>query len=110
MAPSYGTPDAWTTAVVRGVALSRAFPADIVRAVMTGRESPDRPRGDDGPAPPNSGLGMTALSYLVAGILVWGLIGWLVDRWLDTGGIATGIGVVLGAAGGVYLIVRRLGA
>ena len=77
---------------------------------MTGRESPDRPHGDDGPPPPNSGVGMTALSYLIAGILVWGLLGWLVDRWLDTGGIATGVGVVLGAAGGVYLIVRRLGA
>ena len=76
---------------------------------MTGQEPPGKPH-DDGPAPPNSGLGMTALSYLVAGILVWGLIGWLVDRWLDTGGIATGVGVVLGAAGGVYLIVRRLGA
>jgi ATP synthase protein I len=77
---------------------------------MTGQEPPGRPHADDGPSPPNSGLGMTALSYLVAGILVWGLIGWLVDRWLDAGGIATGIGVVLGAAGGVYLIVRRLGA
>ncbi len=77
---------------------------------MTGQEPPGKPHDDDGPAPLNSGLGMTALSYLVAGILVWGLIGWLVDRWLDTGGIATGIGVVLGAAGGVYLIVRRLGA
>ena len=77
---------------------------------MTGQESPGKPHGDDGPSPPNSGLGMTALSYLIAGILVWGLIGWLVDRWLDAGGIATGIGVVLGAAGGVYLIVRRLGA
>jgi F0F1-type ATP synthase assembly protein I len=52
---------------------------------------------------------MTALSYLIAGILVWGLIGWLVDQWLGTRGIAAGIGAVLGAAGGVYLIVRRLG-
>ncbi len=77
---------------------------------MTGQEPPGRPHADDGSPPPDSGLGMTALSYLIAGILVWGLIGWLVDRWLDTGGIATGIGVVLGAAGGVYLIVRRLGA
>jgi F0F1-type ATP synthase assembly protein I len=40
---------------------------------------------------------------------VWGFIGWLVDRWLHTGGIATGIGVVLGMAGGIYLVVRRLG-
>ncbi len=53
---------------------------------------------------------MTALSYLIAGMLVWGLIGLLVDRWLDTGGIATGVGVVLGAAGAVYLIARRFGA
>ena len=108
--PSCETPDAWTTAVVRGVPLSFVLPADIVRAVMTGQEPLDKPDGDDGQAPLNSGLGMTALSYLIAGILVWGLIGWLVDRWLDAGGIATGIGVVLGAAGGVYLIVRRLGA
>ena len=34
---------------------------------------------------------------------MWGFIGWLVDRWLETGGIATGIGVVLGVAGGIYL-------
>ena len=53
---------------------------------------------------------MTALSYLIAGMLVWGRIGLLVDRWLGTGGIAIGVGVVLGAAGGVYLIVRRFGA
>ncbi|MEV6596914.1 AtpZ/AtpI family protein [Actinoplanes sp. NPDC051346] len=77
---------------------------------MTGQEPPGKPHGDDSPSPPNSGSGMTALSYLIAGILVWGLVGWLVDRWLGTGGIATGVGVVLGAAGGVYLIVRRLGA
>ena len=108
--PSCETPDAWTTAVVRGVPLSFVLPADIVRAVMTGQEPPSKPRGDDGQNPPDTGMGMTAVSYLLGGMLVWGLIGWLVDRWLDAGGIATGVGVVLGAAGGVYLIVRRLGA
>lgn len=77
---------------------------------MTGQEPPDKPPGDGSPPPPNQSVGMTALSYLLAGMLVWGLIGWLVDRWLDAGGIATGVGVVLGAAGGVYLIVRRMGA
>jgi F0F1-type ATP synthase assembly protein I len=40
---------------------------------------------------------------------VWGFIGWLVDQWLDTGGVVTGIGIVLGMAGGIYLVVRRLG-
>ncbi|GAB3174333.1 hypothetical protein GCM10027259_13870 [Micromonospora palomenae] len=42
-------------------------------------------------------------------MVFWGFIGWLVDQWLDTGGIATGIGVVLGMAGGIILVVRRLG-
>ena len=52
---------------------------------------------------------MTAVSYLIGGIVVWGFVGWLVDRWLHTGGIATALGAVLGAAGGIYLVVRRLG-
>jgi F0F1-type ATP synthase assembly protein I len=74
---------------------------------MTGDRPPHRPRDDD-EAP--SGQGWTAVSYLIGGIAVWGFLGWLVDRWWHTGGIATAIGAVLGAAGGVYLIVRRLGA
>ncbi|GIF36391.1 MULTISPECIES: AtpZ/AtpI family protein [Actinoplanes] len=53
---------------------------------------------------------MTALSYLIAGILSWGGIGWLVDHFVGTKGIFAGIGAILGVAGGVYLIVRRLGA
>lgn len=55
-----------------------------------------------------AGQGWTAVSYLVTGILVWGFVGWLVDGWLETGGIAIAIGTVVGAAGGVYLIARRL--
>jgi ATP synthase protein I len=75
---------------------------------MTGH-SPSEPPRDENDHVPNTNQGMTALSYLIAGILVWGLIGWLVDRWLGTRGIAAGIGAILGAAGAVYLIVRRLG-
>ena len=77
---------------------------------MTGQEPPKNPRGDDGPGPPDLGMGMTAISYLISGMLVWGGIGWLVDHWVGTRGIFAGIGSVLGIAGGVYLIVRRLGA
>jgi hypothetical protein len=51
-----------------------------------------------------------AVSYLIGGMAVWGLVGWLVDRWLNMGGIATAIGVVLGMAGGVYLVARRMGS
>jgi hypothetical protein len=49
------------------------------------------------------------LSYLIAGMAVWGLTGWLVDRWLGLDGLATAAGVLGGAAGGMYLIIRRLG-
>ncbi len=76
---------------------------------MAGQQPSQQPR-DGNDNVPNSNQGMAALSYLIAGMVVWGGVGWLVDRWLGTGGIATGIGAVLGAAGGVYLIVRRLGA
>ena len=76
---------------------------------MTGDHPPQRPRDDD-EAVPGAHQGWTAVSYLIGGILVWGFVGWLIDRWWHTGGIATAIGAVLGAAGGVYLIVRRLGA
>ena len=77
---------------------------------MTGQEPPKNPYGDDGQQPPDTGMGMTAVSYLIAGMLVWGGIGWLVDHWVGTRGIFAGIGAVVGMAGGVYLIVRRLGA
>jgi F0F1-type ATP synthase assembly protein I len=77
---------------------------------MAGQQPPPEPREDDDHLPANSGQGMVALSYLIAGMVVWGGVGWLVDQWLGTKGIAFGIGVVLGGAAGVYLIVRRLGA
>lgn len=65
--------------------------------------------GDDG-VNTGAGRGWTALSYLITGVVVWGVIGWLIDQRFDTGGIATAIGSVVGAAGGVYLIASRFGA
>jgi ATP synthase protein I len=85
------------------------FPTDIFLVVMTGQEPPNKPQGD-GPTPPDMGMGMTAVTYLLAGMLVWGGIGWLVDHWVGTKGIFAGIGAVVGVGSGVYLIVRRLGA
>jgi ATP synthase protein I len=77
---------------------------------MAGQEPPKKPPEEDGPPTPDMGMGMTALSYLIAGMLVWGGIGWLVDHWVGTSGIFTGIGAVVGTGAGIYLIVRRLGA
>lgn len=66
---------------------------------------PGRPSDDQ----PGAGQGWAAMGYLISGILVWGFVGWLVDRWLGLDGIGTGIGSLVGAAGGIYLVIRRVG-
>ncbi|HEX7187914.1 MAG TPA: hypothetical protein VF423_06795 [Actinomycetes bacterium] len=46
------------------------------------------------------------VSYLLAGVIFYGGLGWLVDWWLGTRGFV-GAGIVLGAAGGVWLVWLR---
>jgi F0F1-type ATP synthase assembly protein I len=82
--------------------------AGDIRGSDSMSQPPQRPR-DDGQGT-GADKGWTAVSYLIGGVVAWGLIGWLVDRWLHAGGIATAIGIMLGAAGGVFLIVRRMGS
>ena len=77
---------------------------------MAGQQPPPESPKDDASDPINSGSGIVVISYLITGIVVWGGVGWLIDSWLGTKGIAAGIGAVVGAAAGVYIIVRRLGA
>ncbi|PZM95837.1 MAG: hypothetical protein DIU79_06505 [Actinobacteria bacterium] len=60
---------------------------------------------------PSEGVAGTVVGYLIAGIVGWGVIGWLVERWLGLPkgmGIATGM--IIGAGGAIYLIMKRLGA
>jgi F0F1-type ATP synthase assembly protein I len=71
---------------------------------MTDGQPPKRPDEAAG-----ANMGWTAVGYLLAGMAVWGSIGWLVDQWLVWNGIATAIGIIVGMAGAIYLIVRRLG-
>lgn len=51
---------------------------------------------------------MTALSCLIAGVLVWGGLGWLADHYLGTSFLLP-IGIVLGAGLGCYMIIARFG-
>jgi F0F1-type ATP synthase assembly protein I len=73
---------------------------------MAGDQKPPERRG----ASSAMDVGWTALGYLISGMAFWGFIGWLVDHWLNTHRIAIGVGVVLGAVGGIYLVMRKLGA
>jgi hypothetical protein len=72
---------------------------------MAGDQSPQR-RDESG-----ANVGWAAVGYLLAGIGVWAFVGALVERWL---GLPRGIGImtgmVIGAAGAIYLIVKRLGS
>jgi F0F1-type ATP synthase assembly protein I len=57
----------------------------------------------------NDGDGIAALSYILAGLLLYGGLGWLGDRWLGTSFLLPA-GLILGLALGVYLVVKRYGA
>ena len=52
--------------------------------------------------------GYRILSIMVAGLLVYGGIGWLLDRWLGTSWWLP-IGIVLGVGLGVYYVVVKFG-
>ncbi|MDT9595104.1 hypothetical protein RDV89_18600 [Nocardioides zeae] len=47
-----------------------------------------------------------SFSYLMSGVLVYGLIGWLADRWLGTSFLVA-IGILVGAGLGIYMTFAR---
>ena len=55
------------------------------------------------------GTGWAVTSTLVAGIAVWGGIGYLVDRLVGSDRVFVAFGIVLGAAGGIYIVYQRYG-
>jgi F0F1-type ATP synthase assembly protein I len=51
----------------------------------------------------------TVLAYLISGPLLYGGLGWLVDRWLGTYPVLASIGIVLGVVAATYLVWVRYG-
>ena len=76
---------------------------------MVERSEPDE-TGRDGepfvPAPSGSDDGWAVLCFLLTGFLLYGGIGWALDRWLGTG-VFTPIGILGGGAAAVYLVYVR---
>jgi F0F1-type ATP synthase assembly protein I len=68
----------------------------------------DQPRSQGGEESGGMDLGLRVLSYLISGVLVYGLLGWLGDHYLGTKFLLP-IGIVAGAAFGSYVIIRRFG-
>ena len=56
----------------------------------------------------NPGDGWTVIAYLLSGLLLWGGIGVLLDRWRGTSLFAL-VGMLVGGAGAVYLVYIRYG-
>jgi F0F1-type ATP synthase assembly protein I len=53
--------------------------------------------------------GVTISAYLLSALIVWGGVGWLIDHLAGTGKVFTAIGMVVGAAAGIYLIYLKYG-
>ena len=76
-------------------------------------DSPDsgdsRPRSDE-PARPPSGadVGWGITGTMLSGIIVWGGVGWLLDRWWETR-VFTLVGTLLGLTVAIYLVVVKYG-
>jgi ATP synthase protein I len=56
-----------------------------------------------------SNPGATITSLLISGMLFWGGMGWLVDKWLGTGTVFLPIGLILGLVAALYLVYVRFG-
>ena len=68
--------------------------------------APGKRGGRDGPG--GSDVAWAIIGLLLSGVIAWGGIGWLVDRWLGTN-LFLPVGILVGAAGAFYLIIRRYG-
>ncbi len=55
---------------------------------------------------PQGGDPWHAVGYLVAGVFVYGFVGWLADRWLGTSFLVA-VGIIVGAVLGLYLTWNR---
>jgi ATP synthase protein I len=66
-----------------------------------------RPVADETPLPAR-GAGMTITSYLIAGLMAYGLIGWLIGRAVHLE-ILTAVGMLIGLGISMALIIYRYG-
>jgi F0F1-type ATP synthase assembly protein I len=52
----------------------------------------------------------TVLAYLISGPLLYGGLGWLADRWLETDPVFVLVGILGGMALALYVVWVRYGA
>lgn len=67
---------------------------------------------DESPEPRRGGStddGMIVLSYILAGLILYGGLGWLGDHYLNTSWLLP-VGLIVGLACSIYLIIKRYGS
>ncbi len=69
---------------------------------------PDSAPSDPPAGPMGEAAAWTVLSYLITGPLLYGGLGWLLDRWLGIR-FFVAVGIVGGMALGIYLVYVRYG-
>jgi ATP synthase protein I len=47
-----------------------------------------------------------AFGYIVSGVVLYGFLGWLADRWLGTSFLVA-VGILVGAGFGIYMTFAR---
>jgi F0F1-type ATP synthase assembly protein I len=67
------------------------------------------PGRDQGEAWRGANQAWSVTGTLLSGVLVWGGVGWLLDRWLGSDGLFLPIGMLLGMGLGIYLVYVRYG-
>jgi ATP synthase protein I len=70
---------------------------------MSDSAKPDTPIDE-----PSPGAGLHAISYFLAGIGLYGGLGWVADKLFGTVWFLP-VGLLFGTAAAVYLIIKRFG-
>ncbi|MFZ1385567.1 MAG: AtpZ/AtpI family protein [Propionicimonas sp.] len=52
--------------------------------------------------------GLRIISILISGLLLYGGVGWVLDRWLQTSWWLP-IGLIVGVIAGIYLVIMKFG-
>ena len=59
--------------------------------------------------PQGESVAWSAMGSLLAGPIVWGGVGYLLDQWLDTCRLLMAVGVVVGSLTSFYIVYLRFG-
>jgi ATP synthase protein I len=76
---------------------------------MSGNGTPARRGLGKAPAPGTENPGWAIFSYMLSGMIFYGGVGWALGRWVIHSSLAFPIGMVVGLALAITLVILRYG-